>query len=163
MRFNAFLGRCFVLLLHYWCIVVIVFCWLIRFVPEWLILVSRVFMWREYAYFLFGDLVLLKWWVFLCLSKKKSGECDVQAGNRIIRKRIHVRVEHVMPSRCTEEFRLRKVKNDKLKAEARQRERWYSWKTIAFFNIIVVIGFLITCIENTLSKKKMKLIDDLYV
>lgn len=44
-----------------------------------------------------------------------------QVGNRIIKKRIHVRVEHVQPSRCTEEFRLRKVKNDELKAEAKAK------------------------------------------
>lgn len=42
-----------------------------------------------------------------------------QVGNRIIKKRIHVRIEHVLPSRCTEEFRLRKQNNDKLKAEAK--------------------------------------------
>ncbi|KAJ6943917.1 60S ribosomal protein L21-1-like isoform X1 [Populus alba x Populus x berolinensis] len=39
-------------------------------------------------------------------------------GIRIIGKRIHVRVEHVQPSRCREEFKLRKKKNDELKAEA---------------------------------------------
>ena len=44
---------------------------------------------------------------------------DLQVGNRIIKKRIHVRIEHVQPSRCTEEFRLRKVKNDQLKAQAK--------------------------------------------
>ncbi|KAF9664795.1 hypothetical protein SADUNF_Sadunf16G0055200 [Salix dunnii] len=44
-----------------------------------------------------------------------------KVGNRIIRKRIHVRVEHLLPSRCTEEFRLRKKKNDQLKAEAKAR------------------------------------------
>ena len=32
-----------------------------------------------------------------------------------------MRVEHVQPSRCTEEFRLRKVKNDQLKAEAKDK------------------------------------------
>ena len=46
--------------------------------------------------------------------------CPIQVGNRIIKKRIHVRVEHVQPSRCTEEFRLRKLKNDELKAEAKK-------------------------------------------
>ncbi|KAI8026857.1 60S ribosomal protein L21-1 [Camellia lanceoleosa] len=40
-------------------------------------------------------------------------------GNRIIRKRIHVRIEHVQPSRCTEDFKLTKKKNDKLKAKAK--------------------------------------------
>ncbi|RVW81438.1 60S ribosomal protein L21-1 [Vitis vinifera] len=48
------------------------------------------------------------------------GMCPIQVGNRIIKKRIHVRVEHVQPSRCTEEFRLRKLKNDELKAEAKK-------------------------------------------
>ncbi|KAK4777804.1 hypothetical protein SAY87_017991 [Trapa incisa] len=36
----------------------------------------------------------------------------MQVGNRIIRKRIHVRIEHVQTSRCQEEFKLRKVRND---------------------------------------------------
>ncbi|KAL5999745.1 60S ribosomal protein L21A [Asimina triloba] len=46
---------------------------------------------------------------------------STEVGNRIIRKRIHVRVEHVQLSRCAEEFRLRKIKNDQLKAEAKAR------------------------------------------
>ena len=54
--------------------------------------------------------------------------CIFQVGNRIIRKRIHVRVEHVQPSRCDEEFRLRKVKNDQLKAEAKARGEVISTK-----------------------------------
>lgn len=55
--------------------------------------------------------------------------CDVaQVGNRIIRKRIHVRVEHVMPSRCTEEFKQRKIQNDKLKAEAKAKGEVISTK-----------------------------------
>lgn len=51
-----------------------------------------------------------------------------QVGNRIIRKRIHVRVEHVQPSRCAEEFRLRKIKNDELKREAKARGEKISTK-----------------------------------
>ena len=54
--------------------------------------------------------------------------CIIQVGNRIIRKRIHVRVEHVMPSRCNEEFRLRKIQNDKLKAEAKAKGEVISTK-----------------------------------
>ncbi|GJR47508.1 RNA-directed DNA polymerase, eukaryota, reverse transcriptase zinc-binding domain protein [Tanacetum coccineum] len=42
-------------------------------------------------------------------------------GNRIIKKSIHVRVEHVMPSRCTEEFKQRVKKTTILKAEAKAR------------------------------------------
>jgi large subunit ribosomal protein L21e len=52
----------------------------------------------------------------------------VQVRNKILRKRIHVRVEHVMPSRCTEEFRLRKIENDKLKAEAKAKGEVISTK-----------------------------------
>lgn len=51
-----------------------------------------------------------------------------QVRNKILRKRIHVRVEHVMPSRCTEEFRLRKIQNDKLKAEAKAKGEVISTK-----------------------------------
>ncbi|XP_062103705.1 large ribosomal subunit protein eL21x/eL21w-like [Humulus lupulus] len=54
------------------------------------------------------------------ITKRAIGvEVNKQVGNRIIKKRIHVRVEHVQPSRCTEEFRNRKLRNDKLKAEAK--------------------------------------------
>lgn len=52
----------------------------------------------------------------------------LQVGNRTIRKRIHVRVEHVQPSRCVEEFKLRKVKNDQLKAEAKAKGEVISTK-----------------------------------
>lgn len=38
-----------------------------------------------------------------------------------MRKRIHVRVEHVQPSRCREDFLSRRVANDKSKAEAKKR------------------------------------------
>ena len=37
-------------------------------------------------------------------------------------------MEHVQPSRCTEEFRLRKAKNDQLKAEAKSRGEVISTK-----------------------------------
>ncbi|ONK57318.1 uncharacterized protein A4U43_C10F18840 [Asparagus officinalis] len=63
------------------------------------------------------------------VTKRAIGvEINKQVGNRIIRKRIHVRVEHVQPSRCTEDFRLRKIKNDKLKAEAKARGEVISTK-----------------------------------
>ena len=38
---------------------------------------------------------------------------------RIVKKRLHVRVEHVVPSRCREEFLERRTRNDKMKAEAK--------------------------------------------
>ena len=37
-----------------------------------------------------------------------------------MKKRIHVRVEHAVPSRCREEFLARRVANDALKAEAKK-------------------------------------------
>nr|GEW68420.1 ribosomal protein L21e [Tanacetum cinerariifolium] len=43
-------------------------------------------------------------------------QCLSQA---IIKNRIHIRVELVMPSRYTEEFKQRVKKNDQLKAEAK--------------------------------------------
>ncbi|KAG2260040.1 hypothetical protein Bca52824_079334 [Brassica carinata] len=56
-----------------------------------------------------------------------GGVC-FQIGNRIIKKRIHVRVEHVQQSRCAEEFKLRKKKNDELKAAAKARGETISTK-----------------------------------
>lgn len=44
-----------------------------------------------------------------------------QVGHRILRKRIHVRIEHVAPSRCREEFLVRQKKNDQIKHEAKER------------------------------------------
>ncbi|XP_062114410.1 large ribosomal subunit protein eL21x/eL21w-like [Humulus lupulus] len=63
------------------------------------------------------------------ITKRAIGvEVSKQVGNRIIKKRIHVRVEHVQPSRCTEEFRNRKLRNDKLKAEAKLKGEAISTK-----------------------------------
>ena len=47
--------------------------------------------------------------------------CPVKVGGRIMTKRIHVRVEHVQPSRCREEFLNRRAKNDAAKAEAKKK------------------------------------------
>jgi hypothetical protein len=38
---------------------------------------------------------------------------------RIIRKRIHVRIEHIQPSRCREDFLRRRETNDRIKHEAK--------------------------------------------
>ncbi|CBI29295.3 unnamed protein product, partial [Vitis vinifera] len=63
------------------------------------------------------------------VTKRAIGvEVNKQVGNRIIRKRIHVRVEHVQPSRCREEFKLRKIRNDESKAEAKKRGEKISTK-----------------------------------
>jgi len=43
-----------------------------------------------------------------------------QVRNRIIRKRIHVRVEHVQKSRCREDFLKRVKENESLKTEAKK-------------------------------------------
>ena len=63
------------------------------------------------------------------VTKRAIGiEVDKQVRYRIIRKRIHVRVEHVQPSRCMEEFRLTKIRNNELKAEAKKRGEKISTK-----------------------------------
>lgn len=59
--------------------------------------------------------------LFMKYSFLKDVWYILQVGNRIIKKRIHVRIEHVMPSRCTEEFKNRVKKNDVLKAEAKAK------------------------------------------
>lgn len=46
--------------------------------------------------------------------------CSWQVGGRIMRKRIHVRVEHVQPSRCREEFLNRRATNDAAKVAAKK-------------------------------------------
>jgi len=51
-----------------------------------------------------------------------------QIGDKIIRKRIHVLVEHVQQSRCAVEFKLRKKKNDELKAASKARGETISTK-----------------------------------
>ncbi|KAI7740334.1 hypothetical protein M8C21_006744 [Ambrosia artemisiifolia] len=56
------------------------------------------------------------------VTKRAIGvEMNKQVGNRIIKKRIHVRIEHVMPSRCNEELKQRIKTNDQLKAEAKAK------------------------------------------
>ncbi|CAF2116059.1 hypothetical protein Bca4012_097018 [Brassica carinata] len=63
------------------------------------------------------------------VTKRAVGvEVNKHIGNRIIKKRIHVRVEHVQQSRCAEEFKLRKKKNDELKAAAKARGETISTK-----------------------------------
>lgn len=54
------------------------------------------------------------------ISKASVGiEVNKQVGVRIIQKRLHVRVEHVVPSRCREEFLNRRASNDAKKKEAK--------------------------------------------
>jgi len=56
------------------------------------------------------------------VTKRAVGvEVNKQIGHRILRKRIHVRIEHVAPSRCREEFLVRQKKNDQIKHEAKER------------------------------------------
>mmetsp|Transcript_17090 Transcript_17090/g.51089 ORF Transcript_17090/g.51089 Transcript_17090/m.51089 type:complete len:165 (-) Transcript_17090:133-627(-) len=54
------------------------------------------------------------------VTKRSVGvEVNKQVNGRIIPKRIHVRVEHVHPSRCKEEFLKRVKTNDAFKHEAK--------------------------------------------
>jgi len=54
------------------------------------------------------------------VTKRAVGvEVNKEVNGRIIPKRIHVRVEHVMPSRCREEFLQRRASNDEKKKAAK--------------------------------------------
>ncbi|KAK6145679.1 hypothetical protein DH2020_022499 [Rehmannia glutinosa] len=66
--------------------------------------------------------------LFDVLMSRAFGFCLLVVGNRIIRKRIHVRIEHVQPSRCHEEIQERIKRNDKLKAEAKEQGKIISTK-----------------------------------
>ncbi|EFJ53106.1 component of cytosolic 80S ribosome and 60S large subunit [Volvox carteri f. nagariensis] len=56
------------------------------------------------------------------VTKRAIGvEINKRVGHRIIKKRIHVRVEHVQPSRCREEFLARRAANDAAKAAAKAK------------------------------------------
>jgi hypothetical protein len=46
---------------------------------------------------------------------------SVQVNGRIMRKRIHVRVEHIVPSRCREDFLKRRTEHEALKKDAKAK------------------------------------------
>lgn len=54
------------------------------------------------------------------VTKRAIGvEMMKQVNGRYIKKRLHVRIEHVVPSRCREDFLQRSKANDKAKHDAR--------------------------------------------
>jgi len=55
-------------------------------------------------------------------------EIGKKVGNRIIKKRIHVRIEHVQKSRCRDSFLSRVASNDKKKRDAKVRKEVISTK-----------------------------------
>ncbi|KAG2439537.1 hypothetical protein HXX76_004890 [Chlamydomonas incerta] len=56
------------------------------------------------------------------VTKRAIGvEVNKRVGHRIMKKRIHVRVEHIVPSRCREEFLTRRASNDAAKAAAKAK------------------------------------------
>jgi large subunit ribosomal protein L21e len=60
--------------------------------------------------------------VIFNVTKNAVGvEVTKVVGNRQLRKRIHVRVEHVRRSRCNENFLDRVKKGDAIRAEAKKR------------------------------------------
>ncbi|MEW5297151.1 MAG: hypothetical protein WDW36_000378 [Sanguina aurantia] len=55
------------------------------------------------------------------VTKRAIGvEFNKRVGHRYMKKRIHVRVEHIVPSRCREEFLKRRVENDDIKHAAKE-------------------------------------------
>jgi len=51
-----------------------------------------------------------------------------QLKGRIIHKRLHVRIEHVKPSRCQEEFKNRVAEHEKVKAQAKKTGELIPWQ-----------------------------------
>ena len=60
----------------------------------------------------------------------------LQHNGRIMAKRIHVRVEHVKPSRCKEEFLKRSKENDEIKHEAKQRGGKLTWLLVHCYGAV---------------------------
>ena len=61
---------------------------------------------------------------FWNVTKRAIGvEINKQVRNRIVKKRIHVRVEHVQPSRCKEDFIKRVKRNEALRKIAKKTKR----------------------------------------
>ena len=56
-----------------------------------------------------------------CARDLRAPRWPVQHNGRIIPKRLHVRVEHVHPSRCKEDFLARVKANDAFKHAAKER------------------------------------------
>ena len=57
--------------------------------------------------------------VFNVTRRALGVEVNKQVRNRIIKKRIHIRVEHVQPSKCRKDFLARVKENERLKKEAK--------------------------------------------
>merc|ERR1711976_938956 len=56
------------------------------------------------------------------LTQFKRGDyVDIVVGNRQLRKKMHIRIEHLRKSRCNEAFLTRVKENDKKKREAKAR------------------------------------------
>ena len=55
-------------------------------------------------------------------------EVNKKVGNRFIKKRIHVRIEHVRQSECRKEFLTRLAHNEKLKKEYKAKKLRYNLK-----------------------------------
>ena len=66
----------------------------------------------------------------------------LQINQRIIPKRIHVRVEHVQPSRCREDFMKRRASNDAKKHEANMKGGEYTLVFLGCFWSLCVFSFV---------------------
>lgn len=56
------------------------------------------------------------------ISRRAVGvELNKLVDNRVMKKRIHVRLEHVRPSRCREDLKKRIAENERLRKEAKAR------------------------------------------
>lgn len=60
-----------------------------------------------------------------------------KVGNRILKKRIHVRIEHVKHSTCRQEFLDRVKLNDQLKAKAKAEKSKCGAFFVAFISVVL--------------------------
>lgn len=60
-------------------------------------------------------------------------EINKQVRNRIVKKRIHVRIEHVQPSRCKEDFYRRVKANAAARKHAKETKSEYTPKSSFYF------------------------------
>lgn len=86
------------------------------------------------------------------VTKRAIGvEVNKQVGGRILRKRIHVRVEHVRPSRCREDFLKRRDENDKTRVAYKKAGKEFTTEVVKRKPVGPREGFTLTGIMDKMT------------
>ena len=72
-------------------------------------------------------------------------------GNRIIAKRIYLRIEHVTPSRCREDFLARRDANDLARIAAKKAKVPFSPKDVARQPVKPRAGFALNNVQGKMT------------